>query len=491
MNGVRGARWRIWGFALLVGACTLVASGYLMVAAMNDSPVAAGSVETESPASTMVVRDGGPGALLFVNLHAGRQWSRLSTIELDAPDWPRTALPLTCMRIHFAGRSGLCLASDSRAHGRYAAYVFGRDFRQRHKLSLPGLPSRARVSPDGRLGAITVFVTGHSYAEGGFSTETTLVDLASGEVLGNLEDFSVTRDGKAFNSPDFNFWGVTFGTDGNLFYATLGTGGENYLVKGRVDAREAVVLRTNVECPSLSPDGTRIAFKKRVGSGLGGPVWRFHVLDLARGTETALAEPRSIDDQIEWIDDEHVLYAEGANIWMIPADGSGMRQRFLSEAGSPAAVRHVSMARLPATPATDDIAPLGEIAAPPPADLSVTLVGPRTARSGTELTYTVTIRNQGPSDASRIVYEQELPPGMTFLSAAAASSQQAAWGCTKVTERQVTCDTVSLPRGESWALRVRAVASSAGAYEVTGRIYSLEPDFVPHNNAVIMRVGID
>ena len=45
--------------------------------------------------------------------------------------------------------------------------------------------------------------------------------------------------------------------------------------------KEARVLRENVECPSLSPDNTRIVFKKRMTDGPGGVTWRLHVLDLA------------------------------------------------------------------------------------------------------------------------------------------------------------------------------------------------------------------
>ena len=48
---------------------------------------------------------------------------------------------------------------------------------------LTGLPSRARVSEDGRYGAMTVFVTGDSYLESStaFSTRTYVVDMASGK----------------------------------------------------------------------------------------------------------------------------------------------------------------------------------------------------------------------------------------------------------------------------------------------------------------------
>ncbi len=47
------------------------------------------------------------------------------------------------------------------------------------------------------------------------------------------------------------------------------------------------VLRTGVECPSLSPDGTRLAFKKRIAEP---SEWRLAVLDLATLQDTLLNE---------------------------------------------------------------------------------------------------------------------------------------------------------------------------------------------------------
>ena len=107
--------------------------------------------------------------------------------------------------------------------------------------------------------------------------------MASGTALANLEDFTILRDGQPVTAPDVNFWGVTFAADSNRFFATLATGGHTYLVEGDLAARRVVVGRDNVECPSLSPDGTRIGFKKRMDDGSGSPVWRFHVLDLRTG----------------------------------------------------------------------------------------------------------------------------------------------------------------------------------------------------------------
>ena len=220
----------------------------------------------------------------------------------------------------------------------YVALTLNADLQPIHRIPLSGAPTRARVSPDGRYGAATVFVFGHSYADANFSTQTTMIDMSSGTSLGDLEEYATTRDGATWASEDFNFWGVTFAqADSDVFYATVRSAGKTYLVEGDVEARTMRVLRENVECPSLSPDGTRIAFKKLI-EGLVGQ-WRLHVLDLATMEETPLAETRNIDDQVEWLDDENVLYADGQDVWTVPSDGGGSPRLFIPEALSPAVVR--------------------------------------------------------------------------------------------------------------------------------------------------------
>jgi hypothetical protein len=96
------------------------------------------------------------------------------------------------------------------------------------------------------------------------------------------------------------------------------------------------VIRDNVECPSLSPDGTRIGYKKLIDDE---GHWRLHVLDLASGADVALAETRSVDDQLEWRDDHNLLYQFGDDVWTVPADGSGAPKLYIKHAGSPAVVR--------------------------------------------------------------------------------------------------------------------------------------------------------
>jgi hypothetical protein len=221
--------------------------------------------------------------------------------------------------------------------------VFDESFRATGRRPLSGVPSRARISPDGRRAALTVFETGHSYAEGGFSTRTTILDAATGNLIGDLEQFAVTRDGAPLKAVDFNFWGATFAGDGNRFYATLRTGGINYLIEGDVDSQTARVIHTGVECPSLSPDEQRLAFKKRITGNMT-VFWQLAVLDLQSMRETVLdREARSVDDQVDWLDADHVVYhlpkSRGADIWALRADGTEA-PRVLVEGGySPSVLR--------------------------------------------------------------------------------------------------------------------------------------------------------
>lgn len=257
--------------------------------------------------------------------------------SLESPGSTRYVTPLRCLRIHVAAGKGLCLEVGEAVEQKVSLHILGADLKPRKTLPLIGLPSRARVSPDGRYGAVTLFGTGHSYSEGDMSTLTWIVDMAEERILEDLEKFEVLRDGARFEAPDFNFWGVTFTRDPGRFYATLGSGNKTWLVEGDVAARRVRTLRENVECPSLSPDGKRLAFKKRVG---GPGAWRLHLLDLATFEEKLLAsEERPIDDQVEWLDDTHVLYKHGPDVFALDIDATTPARLFLARASSPAVVR--------------------------------------------------------------------------------------------------------------------------------------------------------
>jgi hypothetical protein len=280
----------------------------------------------------ILFRDGSPGTL----------FGRLAIARLPLTDRVRLIAPLSCERVHFAAGWGVCLITDeTRLPVRHRAEVFDASFERRHTIPLTGPPIRARVAPDGRRAVLTVFETGHSYADAAFSTRTIVIETASGRRLADLEAFAVEKDGRPFKSADFNFWGLTFAHDGDQFFATLKTGGQRYLVKGSIDARQATVVRAGVECPSLSPDGRILVYKKPLEHEVG---WRLHALDLAAGTEHPLNQvSHSVDDQVDWYDDSHIVYhdsaPQGTGVWSLSVDGVSEPRLLLPRAYSPAVQR--------------------------------------------------------------------------------------------------------------------------------------------------------
>jgi hypothetical protein len=319
-------------FAAILVTLLGASAVYVGIAALRDDAGGAGGLDGSAG-----LRD--KPHVVFQNV-SGRPgsgtYARVALAPADEPGRTRKISRLLCERVYFAADRGLCLLSRQGVFQTgYDVKITGPDFKPTRKLSLTGIPSRARISPDGRYGAVTGFVSGHSYADDSFSTSTVLIDMARGQVVADLEkDFTITRDGKRIKEIDFNFWGVTFARQGGRFYATLRTGEQTYLLEGDVDARQARVIHENVECPSISPDGTRLAYKKWLGDR-----WRLHVLDLETMQETPLAEKWPVDDQVEWLDDDRILYGRSNDVWVVPADGRGAPKQFLSKALSPAVIR--------------------------------------------------------------------------------------------------------------------------------------------------------
>lgn len=345
-----GSRWRAMAFTAVVVISVAGAFGY-----------AAWRTRAAEPAASPVRTDGllaslpdAPGAanrpyVVFRNASTDQTHGRVGLRFIDAPDGERYLTPLSCERVHLGAGRGICLQAVRGMLTSYHARIFDRHFHIEHSQALTGPPSRARISPDGRLAAITVFENGHSYASTQFSTRTSILDTATGQwVVDDLEKWDVRRGGKPLKAADFNYWGITFARDGHRFYTTLHTAGQFHLVEGDLATRAMRVIHDDVECPSLSPDNTRIAFKRRAPTGAAGRfAWRLVVLDLASGRETLLAgETRSVDDQVEWLDDEHIAYAlpdrddestAAMNIWALDTSGTATPRLLVPMASSPAA----------------------------------------------------------------------------------------------------------------------------------------------------------
>jgi hypothetical protein len=282
--------------------------------------------------------------IVFRNTALGPGYGRVAMVPISDPSGPRALTTSQCDRVFAANGHTLCLASDPGVVTTYTAKAWADSGGPATDLPLRGIPSRARLSQDGKLAATTSFVSGDSYAQTGFSTRTMVTDLATHKSL-DLENFTLLHRGLPIKPADRNFWGVTFAPDDDHFYATVSFGGITWLVHGQLSTRTLQTIRADAECPSLSPDGTRVAYKKRGNRGPGD--WRLAVMDLATGRETMLAESHSVDDQVEWLDDQQILYglpgpgadAAQTNVWVVPADGTGAPRMLIAKAWSPAVVR--------------------------------------------------------------------------------------------------------------------------------------------------------
>lgn len=328
---------------LLLLAAVLVLGGVAVGATLHAAARADRKGRTQSGGPEVAsgpVRLDDPQHGLFRNMAWGPHRDEITAVPEGRLTGPRTASGVRCLRFHAASGTGICLqAVHGELRDTYRAVVLDNRLRERRHYDLAGTPTRARVSPSGRTVAWTVFVSGDSYAGTAFSTRTSVVDTRGRRLDANLETYALTVGGDRVHAVDINVWGVTFADDTH-FYATAATAAKTYLVRGDRSTRTLRALHPNVECPSLSPDGTRIAYKKRIAGADPDAPWRLYVLDLRTLRETATAEHRNIDDQAVWRDGHTLVYSlpgdYGSDLWTVPADGTGTPHRLLSAALAPA-----------------------------------------------------------------------------------------------------------------------------------------------------------
>jgi hypothetical protein len=288
--------------------------------------------------------------VVFRNTAPGDLYGRVAIAALDDPAGPRDVTPAVCDRVDAVPGSASCLRTEAGTDTTFSASLLDSSWHVTDTWPLPGVPSRTRLSDDGKRVSTTAFVTGHAYATTGFSTATVIHALGGmlGPLdLGNLEEYTLLVDGVPVAPADRNMWGVTFAS-GSTFYATAQSVslGHTWLVHGDTRTRTLTTVAAGVECPSLSPDGTRIAFKSDTVPGPG-ILWTPAVLDLATGSVTLLAgEKHSIDDQIEWLDDHTILYGLPrtdqpgvTDVWSLAVDPAAVPQVFIPQAWSPAVIR--------------------------------------------------------------------------------------------------------------------------------------------------------
>lgn len=340
-------RSRLVALGAVIAVCVAFAAGYLLLARAQVAPSSVVMSAAKPDAMQSIL--GGPHLVYLIPSGGDPRYNYLAVAPLDGSQPPAT-VGLTCARAYYAAGRGLCMGEQA-VGGAATATLFDSNFHAQTAVPIAGLANQAarvRVSSDGRYVATTTFVTGDGYTSAGFSTRTSITDTKTGVQLA-LEDLKVTLDGKVIQAPNFNFWGVTFERNSDGFFATLGSGAHRYLIHASFSSRQAKVIRDGVECPSLSADGTRIVFKSPITLSNGQRTWRLHVLDLGTMTDSALSETRSVDDQAEWLDNRHVLYAlnERAgnystldlDLWSVDVNSPSAPTLFRAHAVSPAVVR--------------------------------------------------------------------------------------------------------------------------------------------------------
>ena len=274
----------------------------------------------------------------------GRRSYGVDVVVLDpATMRPKSRSPtaLTCDRVHATpGGQLLCLSRaatgkmDAGAHPTLFVYAADLTLLGQRQNETNGRPSRARISADGKFSASTEFTSGHSYVGVGgtaFSTATVIGrnSAPAPERPENIQNWPLLDDRKPVSAIDLNVWGVTFDpTDSDRFFVTAYFGGRPHLAEGHIQAKKMAVVRPDVECPSFSPDGKRLAFKKRTSP----TTWSPAVLTLASQKEIVFDVGASVDDQIEWLDN-HTLIYEVVVQPLVGRPSSDIMTLDLSEAG--------------------------------------------------------------------------------------------------------------------------------------------------------------
>jgi hypothetical protein len=336
------ARARVIAFVAII--VVLVAAAGVYVLREGQEVRAERAAEPEAQQTPVASVTDGP-RIVFRHTGIDKEYGVVAIVPLDDPSGPRAFTGVACDRVAARADGASCLITDRGVVTAYEDKELDADWNEVDSTALPGIPSRTRLSPDGTLAATTVFVTGHSYMSTGFSTATEVHTFGGGEKWGNLEKFQLVIDGQDVNPVDRNIWGVTF-IDDQTFFATVGTGGTTWLVKGDLGARTLTAVSEHAECPSISPDGSKVAFKVDVDPGRK-VVWQIAVQDVATGERTLLADgPRGLDDQVEWLDDDTLLYGMPradepgvTDVWSVDATPDAEPQLLIEQAWSPTVVR--------------------------------------------------------------------------------------------------------------------------------------------------------
>jgi uncharacterized repeat protein (TIGR01451 family)/uncharacterized repeat protein (TIGR02543 family) len=124
------------------------------------------------------------------------------------------------------------------------------------------------------------------------------------------------------------------------------------------------------------------------------------------------------------------------------------------------------------------------LASGPQADLSIVAhssTPPAAASIGQQVTFTLTVANNGPAAATAVVLTDNIPSGSTFVSASAACVHAAG---------VVTCALGTMASGASMQLSVTVQPNAAGGATNFASVTAAESDPLPFNNASALAIAV-
>jgi len=122
----------------------------------------------------------------------------------------------------------------------------------------------------------------------------------------------------------------------------------------------------------------------------------------------------------------------------------------------------------------------------PAADLGLTMIGaPQPVGLGQILTYSLTVSNAGPSDATSVLLTNALPPNISLTDATPTQG-----ACTNDGAGNIICGLGALPAGATAGLTLRIVPLVPGSITNTASLASAPADPVASNNTAVVITSV-